>query len=41
VQDEVSPDVDEAEQFGLMAQLVLAKQATFDQLAKNQHMRPL
>jgi hypothetical protein len=41
VQDEVSPDVDEAEQFGLMAQLVLAKQATFDKPAKNRHMRPL
>jgi hypothetical protein len=27
VQEEVSPDMDEAEQFGLMAQLVLAKQA--------------
>jgi hypothetical protein len=25
VQEEVSPDMDEAEQFGLMAQLVLAK----------------
>jgi hypothetical protein len=41
VQDEVSPDVDEAEQFGLMAQLVLAKQTTFDKPAKNRHMRPL
>jgi hypothetical protein len=41
VQDEVSPDIDEAEQFGLMAQLVLAKKATFDKPAKNQHMRPL
>jgi hypothetical protein len=41
VQEEVSPDIDEAEQFGLMAQLVLAKQATFDKSAKNQHMRPL
>jgi hypothetical protein len=29
------------EQLGLMAQLVLAKQATFDKLAKNRHMRPL
>jgi hypothetical protein len=41
VQEEVSPDMDETEQFGLMAQLVLAKQATFDKPAKNRHMRPL
>jgi hypothetical protein len=41
VQEEVSPDIDEAEQFGLMEQLVLAKKATFDNLAKNRHMRPL
>jgi hypothetical protein len=41
VQEETSPDIDEAEQFGLMAQLVLAKQATFDKPAKNRHMRPL
>jgi hypothetical protein len=41
VEEETSPDIDEAEQFGLMAQLVLAKQATFDKPAKNQHMRPL
>jgi hypothetical protein len=41
VQEETSPDIDEAEQHGLMAQLVLAKQATFDKLAKNRHMRPL
>jgi hypothetical protein len=41
VQEEVSPDMDEAEQFGLMAQLVLAKQATFDKPAKNRHMSPL
>jgi hypothetical protein len=41
VQEEVLPDMDEAEQFGLMAQLMLAKQATFDKPAKNQHMRPL
>jgi hypothetical protein len=40
VQEEVSPDIDEAEQLGLMAQLVLAKQATFDKPAKNRHMRP-
>jgi hypothetical protein len=39
--EEVSPDMDEAEQFGLMAQLVLAKQSTFDKPTKNQHMRPL
>jgi hypothetical protein len=30
VQEEVLADMDDAEQFGLMAQLVLAKQATFD-----------
>jgi hypothetical protein len=41
VQEEVSPDVDEAEQFGLIAQLVLAKQATFDKPAKKWQMRPL
>jgi hypothetical protein len=41
VQEEVSPDIDEAEQFGLMAQLVLAKKATFDKPTKNRHMRPL
>jgi hypothetical protein len=41
VHEEVSPDIDEAEQFGLMAQLVLAKQATFDKPAKKRHMRPL
>jgi hypothetical protein len=39
VQEEMSPHIDEAEQFGLMAQLVLAKQATFDKPAKNRHMR--
>jgi hypothetical protein len=39
VQEETSLD---DEQFGgLMAQLVLAKQAIFDKPAKNQHMRPL
>jgi hypothetical protein len=38
MQEETSPDIDEAEQFGLMAQLVLAKQATFDKPAKNRHM---
>jgi hypothetical protein len=41
VHEEVLPDMDEVEQFGLMAQLVLAKQATFDKPAKNRHMRPL
>jgi hypothetical protein len=35
VQEEESLDIDEAEQLGLMAQLVLAKQATFDKPAKN------
>jgi hypothetical protein len=34
VQEEASPDIDEAEQIGLMAQLVLSKQATFDKPAK-------
>jgi hypothetical protein len=32
--------MDEAEQFGLMEQLALAKQATSDKPTKNQHMRP-
>jgi predicted aspartyl protease len=42
VQEEVSPDVNEDEQLGgLMVQLVLAKQATFDKPTRNQHMRPL
>jgi hypothetical protein len=41
VQEEVLPDMDEAKQFRLMAQLVSAKQPTFDKPAKNQHMRPL
>jgi hypothetical protein len=41
VQEEASPDIDEAEQLGLMAQLVLAMQVTFDKHSKNQHMRPL
>jgi hypothetical protein len=41
VQEEVLPDIDEAEQVGLMAQLVLTKQATFDKPIKNRHMRPL
>jgi hypothetical protein len=41
VQEKSSPDINEAEQLGLMAQLVLAKQATFDKPAKNRHMRPL
>jgi hypothetical protein len=41
VQEEASTDIHEAEQLGLMAQLVLAKQASFDKPAKNRHMRPL
>jgi predicted aspartyl protease len=41
LQEEALPDIDEAEQLGLMAQLVLAKQATIDKPAKNRHMRPL
>jgi hypothetical protein len=42
VQEETSLDINDDEQLGgLMAQLVLAKQATFDKLAKNRHMRPL
>jgi hypothetical protein len=41
VQEEVLLDVDEAEQAGLMAQLLLTKQATFDKPVKNRHMRPL
>jgi hypothetical protein len=41
VQEEASPDINEDEQLGLMAQLVLAKKATFDKPAKNRHMRPL
>jgi hypothetical protein len=41
VQEEASPDINEDEQLGLMAQMVFAKQATFDKPAKNRHMRPL
>jgi hypothetical protein len=42
VQEETSLDVNDDEQlWGLMAQLVLAKQATLDKPAKNRHMRPL
>jgi hypothetical protein len=42
VQDDAFPDTNEDERLaGLMAQLVLAKQATFDKPAKNRHMRPL
>jgi hypothetical protein len=42
VQEETSLDVNDDEQLGgLMAPLVLAKQATFDKPAKNRHMRPL
>jgi hypothetical protein len=39
VQDEASLDDEPVE--GMMAQLVLAKQAVFDKPAKNRHMRPL
>jgi hypothetical protein len=39
VQKETS--LDDEQLGGLMAQLVLAKQATFDKPAKNRHMRPL
>jgi hypothetical protein len=39
VQEETS--LDDEQLGGLMAQLVLAKQATFDKPAKNRHMRPL
>jgi hypothetical protein len=39
VQEEASLDDEQVE--GLMAQLVLAKQAVFDKPAKNRHMRPL
>jgi hypothetical protein len=42
VQEETSPDINEDEQLGgLMVQLVLAKQATFDKPARNRHMRSL
>jgi hypothetical protein len=42
VVEEVSPDGNEDEQLGgLMAQLALAKQDTFDKPARNRHMRPL
>jgi hypothetical protein len=42
VQEETSPHVNEVEQLGgLMAQLVLATQATFDKSARNRHMRLL
>jgi hypothetical protein len=42
VQEETSLEINDDEQIGgLMAQLVLAKQATFDKPAKNRHMRPL
>jgi hypothetical protein len=42
VQEETSPDINEDEQLGgLMAQLVLAKQVTFDKPARNRHMRSL
>jgi hypothetical protein len=42
MQKEMSLDINEDEQLGgLMAQLVLAKQATFDKPTKNRHMRQL
>jgi hypothetical protein len=42
VQEEMFTDTNEDERLrGFMAQLVLAKQATFDKPAKNRHMRPL
>jgi hypothetical protein len=42
VQEETSLEINDDEQLGgLMAQLVLAKQATFDKPAKIRHMRPL
>jgi hypothetical protein len=42
VLEETSLEINDDEQLGgLMAQLVLAKQATFDKPAKNRHMRPL
>jgi hypothetical protein len=42
VQEETSLEINDDDQLGgLMAQLVLAKQATFDKPAKNRHMRPL
>jgi hypothetical protein len=42
VQEETSLDINDVEQLGgLMAQLVLAKRATFDKPAKNRHMRSL
>jgi hypothetical protein len=39
VQEKASLDDEQTE--GMMAQLVLAKQAIFDKPAKNRHMRPL
>jgi hypothetical protein len=39
VREEASLDDEQIE--GLMAQLVLARQAVFDKPAKNRHMRPL
>jgi hypothetical protein len=42
VQEETSLEINVDEQLaGLMAHLVLSKQATFDKPAKNRHMRPL
>jgi hypothetical protein len=39
VQEEASPDDEQIE--GMMAQLMLTKQAIFNKPAKNRHMRPL
>jgi hypothetical protein len=42
VQEETALEINDDDQLGgLMAQLMLAKQATFDKPAKNRHMRPL
>jgi hypothetical protein len=42
VQEKTSREINDDDQLGgLMAQLVLAKQATFDKPAKNRHMRSL
>jgi hypothetical protein len=38
VQEEASPNINEDEQLGLMAQLVLAKQATFDKPPFEDHV---
>jgi hypothetical protein len=42
VQEEAFPETNEDERLeGVMAQLVLAKQVTFDKPTKNRHKRPL